>query len=206
MESRTATNIDGVFKPGIKPEQLNTIIAELQNTAPNQHKSTTLPSDISPAASATIKLQIPANSLHSGNSAMERDMHHALKADSNPEIVYELQQVKDARWWFRDNTLQPIFELTTAGTLQLAGVEKPVELNVRIEPMADGCFSVVGSKEIDMKSFGIKPPSAMFGLIKADATVQVVFDLVVEPAQASPATHVSDAQSVGADQSTDKRD
>jgi hypothetical protein len=65
------------------------------------------------------------------------------------------------------------------GELTLAGEQREIEMVVVAERLADGRFTLVGSRELKMTDFNITPPSALFGLIKAKDTVEVVFDLMI---------------------------
>ncbi|MEX0886377.1 MAG: YceI family protein [Phycisphaeraceae bacterium] len=130
-----------------------------------------------PRASLNVRI----DSLGCGNAAMERDMHDALKADEHPEIRYELDEVADVQWSLGDDGERGVFVVDTLGRLSLAGHTETIEMQVRVERVGPGRYTLLGRKQIDMKTFGIEPPSALFGLIRADPQVTVVFDLVVEP-------------------------
>ncbi|HEU4643419.1 MAG TPA: YceI family protein [Gemmatimonadaceae bacterium] len=126
-------------------------------------------------------LTIPVGRLGCGDGKMEKSMRKALKADANPDIRFEL-----AGYEIRRETNDSAV-VTADGTLELAGAERPVALTVSAKRRADGAVRLTGSQELLMTDFGIRPPSAMFGMIKASNRIVVRFDLVVSAEQVTAA-------------------
>ena len=143
--------------------------------------------DLKRAPAASLAVRIDA--LGCGNQAMERDMHDALKAEAHPEIRYTLADVNAVRLEREadgDESTPFVFLIDTVGELSLAGVTQEVQMQVEVRRVGDHRFAVLGSKRLNMHDFDIEPPTALLGLIRADPQVEVVFDLVVEPAVEAP--------------------
>jgi hypothetical protein len=61
------------------------------------------------------------------------------------------------------------------GILRIRGIEKPAE--VKIQEVGTGVYE--GSSSVDMRLFGLKPPSAALGAIGTDPIMQLRFRLTV---------------------------
>ncbi len=119
---------------------------------------------------------IPVKSLECGNSLMNSDMCHAMNADSFPTIIYELKKIASS---VESDTGHNGFRINTEGKLSIAGTIRDVSILVMIAREQTNTFRITGSKVLSMNDFGITPPSALFGLVKADDRLVVRFDLVV---------------------------
>lgn len=121
--------------------------------------------------SADVK--IPAAKLDCGNDTMNEHMRKALKTKENPEIAFRL------------TSYQPTKTATGIrgdihGVLTLSGVEKPIVMQGTAQATADGALQVLGSHVINMREFGIKPPSLMMGTMKVGEQVTVSYDLILK--------------------------
>ena len=120
----------------------------------------------------TVEVTVPAAKLDCKNGTMNEHMLKALKAKANPNIVFTLASYD----------LVPQTEglrITLNGQLTLGGVTKPVTIAAAAKPEADGTLRVVGTHEIRMTEFGLKPPTLMLGTMKVDEKVKVSFDLLL---------------------------
>jgi polyisoprenoid-binding protein YceI len=66
------------------------------------------------------------------------------------------------------------------GTLSIGGVQKTVTITATGTEGTNGTLHVVGTHEVDMKAFQLKPPSLMMGTMKVDPRVKVSFDLFLK--------------------------
>jgi hypothetical protein len=137
-----------------------------------------------PDALKAAMLSIPVHGFRCGNRRMDRDMYRAMKADAFSAIEYRL-------WTYAIEALPEAggtYLVHTVGELSIAGAERVVAMEVTIEPMPDGRhYRVRGSKPILMTDFGIEPPTALFGLVKAKDRIVVHFDLIATaPAAVGP--------------------
>lgn len=123
-----------------------------------------------------IQLGVPVRSLRCGNRRMDRDLYRIMRTDEFPLMTFRL-------WTYHPMPPPSAgdFTVKAVGALGLAGRENLVVVTVRIERRSDGTVWVRGSKALRMSDFGIEPPSAMLGLIRAHDQVVVRFDFLVDP-------------------------
>jgi polyisoprenoid-binding protein YceI len=137
--------------------------------------------DAKPAASAqpvpglpegvqTVMVTASVPGIECGDSTMNKHLRKALKMDEYPEIRYQAE-----KYTLVDNGSA----VQTSGELTIAGVTKPVGLGAKLIPLPEGGTRVVGTVEINMADFGVKPPSLFFGALKVANVVSVKFDTVV---------------------------
>jgi len=124
-------------------------------------------SDIEGVTSFT--LSVPVESLESGKGGMNKNMYKALESDDHPNITFKLNNVKS----ISGN------KIIVTGNLSIAGTTKPVELNANYS-LSGGTVKLSGSKEIDMRTFNIDPPTAMFGTIKTGELINIKYNLVLK--------------------------
>jgi polyisoprenoid-binding protein YceI len=104
--------------------------------------------------------------LECGNGTMNEHMRKALKMTEQPFIAFALDSY----------ALEP--SGTLKGKLQIAGQEKEVQFPATITE-ENGAIRVTGSKQINMKEWGVKPPSLMLGTMKVNEMVTINFDVIV---------------------------
>jgi polyisoprenoid-binding protein YceI len=121
-----------------------------------------------------VTLTIPVKSLKSGHGKMDENLQKALKADRNPDIVYQLTSIEAIAGESKD-----AFTLRAAGTLSLAGAENAVTVDIAATRQADGTIKATGTVPVKMTAFAVKPPTAMLGTIRCGDEVKVKFDLLV---------------------------
>jgi polyisoprenoid-binding protein YceI len=123
-----------------------------------------------------LRLIVPVAALACGNRAMERDLRRALRAGSHPSIVYDYERVTELAVAGGGSGGRR-FDLGVAGDLALAGTEREVRTTVAGERLAPGRFRITGTLDLKMTDFGIEPPVALMGLIRAGDRLRVRFDL-----------------------------
>lgn len=123
----------------------------------------------------SFELSIPVQSLKSGEGGLDDNMYKALKAEKNPSIVFRMSsyQVTPGAGGALKATLN--------GQLRVAGVARPVAIDLDAQPTAHG-LRVTGSKVLSMKDFDVKAPVLMLGMIKTGDTVTVRFDVEIAAA------------------------
>lgn len=127
----------------------------------------------------SIVVSIPVHSLECGKKKMNRDMYEALKADNFKTIRYRLLEAEMLEGFGADSASGEWMRIRTRGLLEIAGVVDTTEVPVNGMLLGKDRFRVKGAKQIDMKTFDITPPTALFGLIKADNKLTVRFDVTV---------------------------
>jgi len=126
-----------------------------------------------------IAVELPVKTLNCGKRAMNKDMYEALKADKFPSIKYQLLDATLADTQDAD-TSEAWMNIRTRGIMEIAGVQDTLTIYVKGRVLDNRRFHVKGSKPLNMDTFDIKPPTAMFGLIKASKELTVHFDVTVE--------------------------
>lgn len=105
-------------------------------------------------------LTVPIKELKSGKGGLDKNLRKHLKED----VVFTMIKAEP-----------PLYK----GTLKVAGVEKDVVLEPKVEK-TEKMYRVTGSHELKMSDFGIKPPTMMMGAIKTADKVVVKFDVKLE--------------------------
>lgn len=123
---------------------------------------------------ATVSVTVYVRTFDCGNDLMNNDMYNAMKDQEFPLIEYELVSAErvdtsSEKSWFEFNTL---------GTMTIAGVRDTVEIPIKARRLPDGRYEVVGKKALSMLDFGITPPSAFFGLIRAHKQLTIHFSVI----------------------------
>lgn len=122
----------------------------------------------------SIRIVMGVRSIKSDmGTVMDNKTYKALKADADPKITFLLDApvtVLSSGGQERPIALQ--------GHLTLAGVTRPVALWVdHFEVMTDS-MRFEGRQTIKMTDFGVKPPSALFGTLKAGPDITIYFKTV----------------------------
>lgn len=118
-----------------------------------------------------LKITIPATSLKSGKSGMDKNTYKALDTDKHPNIVYQLEKVDKI-----DHGTDKCF-ITTQGKLNISGTSRTV--SIVFEAKVSGNTIVLeGKNELKMTNYNVDPPTAMFGTITTGDTVIVKFQTV----------------------------
>ena len=121
-----------------------------------------------PGAVKSIVLTIPVEGLKSEKEGLDKNMYKALRAASNPDIVFRL----------RAATAAAPGEFRVEGDLQAAGQTQPIEMTVRASECPEGIV-LEGSKALLMSSYGIKPPSMFLGALKTSDQIVIEWRLVL---------------------------
>jgi polyisoprenoid-binding protein YceI len=117
-----------------------------------------------------VQVNVPARQLDCANGTMNSHMLKALKADAHPEIVFRLSGYELGRG--ADGV-----RVDMSGTLTLGGVQRPVVITGVAGESAPGVLRVVGTHEIRMTEFDLKPPTLMMGTMRVNERITVRFDL-----------------------------
>lgn len=129
----------------------------------------TLGSDGRISSIQAINFAMNAKTLKSKSTTMDGIAYKALKADKNPNITFS---APGATVTTTDGTN---YQIKTSGKLSIAGSSKNVDLTFTGKLNADKSLTVTGTKAIDMKDWGVEPPSFMFGAMKTgkDITISI---------------------------------
>jgi polyisoprenoid-binding protein YceI len=122
-------------------------------------------------AITALDFTVVAESLKSGKGGMDKNTYKALKTDNNKNIIYQLNRVKEI-----DCTSKTRCIVSTSGYLTIAGTKKPIDIvfNAHIN---GGKITLSGNQDINMTSFNVEPPSAMFGTITTGEDLNIRFQI-----------------------------
>lgn len=111
--------------------------------------------------------------LKSGKGAMDKNAYKALKTDKNPTISYVAATSTVSLLSGTD------YLVKTTGKLTIAGTTLDAEVTANCKVNADKTVTVMGSKKLSMREFGMVPPSFMMGTIKTGNDVTLKFDFTL---------------------------
>jgi hypothetical protein len=125
---------------------------------------------VAPGAVEAFDIAVAAATLSSPKEGLDRNMHKALKVTEHPDIVFRLRRLEP-----RQGAPGGV---RGVGTLLVAGVEREVALDLTTE-RKDASLIVRGQLPLLMTDYGIKPPTAMLGMLKTDPKITVTFEAVL---------------------------
>lgn len=113
-----------------------------------------------------ISFQVTVADIKSERGAtMDKKMHAALKIETDPNVIFNLKEVKDMA--------------IVLGSLSIAGNSQDVKIPCEIST-TDNSLKIIGEYGIALNDFNIEPPTAMFGQVVVGPDVTVKFDLIFE--------------------------
>jgi polyisoprenoid-binding protein YceI len=128
-----------------------------------------------------VSLVVPVHGLDCANRRMNRDLQDALQADQFPDVrldVFRINLVPEAR---ADAEKKDTPQVELVGRMTLAGVSRDV--TIRLSGWLDERLRLhgLGSLEVKMTDFGVEPPTALLGLVKAHDDITIHFHLMADP-------------------------
>jgi polyisoprenoid-binding protein YceI len=120
-----------------------------------------------PGALEVFDLTIRAESLKSAKDGLDKNMYKALKTKDHPQITFSLQRMEGTPG-----------ALKAIGVLKIAGVEREVTLPLETARKGDN-LAVSGVLDVLMTDYGIAPPKAMLGMVKADPKITITFEVLL---------------------------
>ncbi len=123
----------------------------------------------------SLNFDLPAETLKSHHSGMDKNAYKALNTDKYPDISFTSNYAN-----IRPNGANS-YVISAKGNLTIAGVSKDVWLaGVTTVNPADMSVQTVGSVKIKMSEYKVEPPSFMFGAMKTGDEITVKFDLTLK--------------------------
>ncbi|MEL7532524.1 MAG: YceI family protein [Bacteroidota bacterium] len=117
-------------------------------------------------------LTIPVKSIDGGKGeTMNDNIFEAFDESSNPQIIFQLQNGR-----ILSGNAQS-FELEISGILSMAGQQQEVTLSLNGSMGDNRSLLLKGKHKLKMTTFGMEPPTAMFGAIEAGDEVVIDFNL-----------------------------
>ncbi len=129
----------------------------------------------------TLDILMQVRSIKSDKgSVMNNNTYKALKADEFPEIVFTiLTPVKSIRSAIQQ---KPV---SIKGNLTIAGVKKPLIVEVKVFMKDQNKLTFEGSCKLKMTDFNVEPPGAFFGTLKTGNDIVLSFKTSFIPAPGS---------------------
>lgn len=123
-----------------------------------------------------LSVSVPAKGITSTKgSIMDNKTWKALKAEEHPNITYKMNKVSKI-----EKTDAGLI-LNLSGAVNIAGVEKIIDMKVTGKALGGGKMEFEGSKLLNMKDFDMEPPTALFGQIKTGEEITVKFKVTMSP-------------------------
>lgn len=120
----------------------------------------------------SFEIKIQVDGIISGRGeTMDSRTFKALKYEEHPNITFTLSD-SDIK-----NVDGAKFTLLARGDLEIAGQTKAIEMTIAGERLSPDKFKFNGSYKLNMKDYGVEPPTAMFGQIVCGEEVEIKFDL-----------------------------
>lgn len=118
---------------------------------------------------AKAKFSVPLASLDTGISLRNRHMREALDGEKFPSVIFEIPRASVAK---------PAAGASSTGkakgALSFHGQSKEVEVNYTAKETG-GTYAVTTDFAIDMREWGVKPPSYLGVGVKPEVKIQVTF-------------------------------
>jgi hypothetical protein len=130
-------------------------------------------------ASPVARIAVPVKSLRCGKPGMRADLLRALRHESAPTIAFQLASIESIQRLPAEQGW-PAYAVIARGELSLAGQRQPLRITARVTQESAFRFRVVATQNLRMSDYAITPPSALLGLIRAEDTVDITFDLGFE--------------------------
>src|SRR5689334_11091025 len=111
---------------------------------------------LKPGAVEAFEIAIAAGTLTSPKEGLDKNMYKALKVREYPDITFRLVRF--------DVTGKPSGGARAIGILKVAGVEREVAIDITTT-RTDATLTVQGHLDLLMTDYGIKPPTAMLGML-----------------------------------------
>jgi len=119
----------------------------------------------------TLKLNMPVSDIESDSRRLTRNLQDYLKGDDHPYIKFNLKSIENVE--AEDNNSAVV---TAIGVINAAGVDHEVTMTVNAS-VNDGTVTFSGTQDLLMTDFGIDPPTAVMGTVRARDEIQIIYSL-----------------------------
>jgi hypothetical protein len=120
-----------------------------------------------------INFTVPAESLKSFNTNMDKNAYKALNTDKYNNIIFSASSIH-----IKPNGATG-YLLTAKGKLTISSVTKDVVITATGNLKTDKSISYTGAFKLKMTDYNVEPPAIMMGAVKSDDLVTVKFDLLL---------------------------
>jgi len=109
-----------------------------------------------------------------GNKAITKDFRKALGSRDFPKIMFKIRRI----YITNEQRLQEKSTVKSEVSITIAGVRKDLRMNLQRFLLEDSQIRYSGEKSLLMSDFGVNPPQALWGVIKARDDIDVSFMIV----------------------------
>jgi hypothetical protein len=117
-------------------------------------------------------ISIPVKDFKTSNQLIYRDFLEMMKAKQHPDILIGIDYV------FLERVQKEKKGGKTSVEINLAGVSRIYEMNIRYNAKTGSFSSLSGSETMKLTDFNLNPPQRMFGMVKVSNEIIVNFDFV----------------------------
>ncbi len=170
----TGSEVKGLVTANIRPAKLRRILqmwiqGDSEALEVARHE---------PDVNVHVWLEVYPRNLDCPSRRMRLDLLRAVQVDEYPSITY----------WFSELTEPPTivdrdsgrtFELEVAGYLFLAGQRRRNEHTTNVRQLDSTTLELSGTLSLNMKDYGIDPPTALMGLLRAHPEFDVAYRFTV---------------------------
>ncbi|KUJ62068.1 hypothetical protein AR687_08550 [Flavobacteriaceae bacterium CRH] len=115
-----------------------------------------------------LTIMLPAESIKSSKTSMDDVAYETLDTKTYKNIKYVLK--------FASKINETTWNLT--GTYTIAGISKDYKTVVNVTA-GNGTFILKGSNQITFADFGMSPPTAALGVVKAGKELSLIFNITL---------------------------
>jgi polyisoprenoid-binding protein YceI len=117
---------------------------------------------------SSLQFEVTVDEIKSGKKGMDTRTYDALNEKSYPTISFLLDEISS----ISNESLE------ATGSLTISGKTQPIQMSVNYQLLEGDGVQFSGRQSINMRDYGVEPPTAMFGAIAAGEEVQVVFTTI----------------------------
>ncbi len=117
-----------------------------------------------PLRLASLDVAVPVAQLTSGDPALDVNLRVAMRADAYPYVRFHMRSADEVA-----------AGLVVRGELTVAGVTRPVDLDVAVTATSRG-LQFTGQESIHLRDYGVSPP-VFLGVLRTSEDVTVRFQI-----------------------------
>lgn len=121
-----------------------------------------------------LKVTVPVDKLDGGKKKMNQDLRDALNFPEFQTIQFAWEQFS-----FKDET-ETGRKAEVEGSVTIAGETRKISFNAELSLSEWSQIVATGNVKLNMEEFGVKPPTAFFGVIRTDEVINLTFEVFLE--------------------------
>lgn len=117
-----------------------------------------------------LEFTMPVKDIDTNKRGLTSNIHKYLKEKDHPNITFKLSEITNVEW--KDGYA----EITANGVINAAGNNHTVTMTVKAEQQ-NGAIVFSGTQDLKMTDFGIDPPTALFGTVRAKDEITIHYNV-----------------------------